>query len=233
MKISSTLLLLIAALSSCPCMAQGSLTTVRVADSLVVSVRRVCFDSTKKTVCHSDASPDLAYDFTWQYPYYRLKDKKWETGTELQLEFSRLPASGYLYIFTLDADNTPVARPPIHIADMHTLPLLYPEPLKGIVLNTAGKQYIGLWYSKDSLSNVGKLMMGIEFTTGPIVKRNNRQLGKLLLLPDYGWHFYTNKFGFMLDPALHELPEKFVLPVIIEISISGNNRRSNKKLNNR
>lgn len=205
----------------------------KTADSLLFSVKHFCYDSAKGAVCRMEAKPSLQYDFTWQYPYYTTGSTAWVLGEQLQLEFTRLPASGFVYIFSIDGNNTPVLLSQLRIGADNMAPLIFPGPLKGLALETEGVQYIGIWYSRDSLGNAGKLIRGMEFTTGPVVKRNNRQLGKQLLAPNYGWHFESNLFGFVTDTALQELPEKFVLPVVIEMSVSKQVRNRKQKLKNK
>lgn len=190
-------------------------------DSLVFSVTQICYDSVKKTLCRIDIEPELVYDFTYQYPFYRLKDKTWRPGDQFQLQFTRLPSKGIIYIFSLDGNNTPIIQPLIRIDNTIQLPLTYPDLLKGLTFDMEGTEYISLWYASDSIANAEKLMKGIELTMGPIVKRNNRQLGKNLLLPNYGWHFESKQFGFIIEPELHEVPQRFIVPVIIEMNVTG------------
>lgn len=197
-------------------------------DSLIFSVTQICYDSVRKTLCRVAIAPELVYDFTYQYPFYRLKEKAWRPGDRFQLQFTRLPSTGTIYIFSLDGNNTPTILPLIRIDSTVRLPLTYPDDLKGLTFETEGTEYISLWYASDSITHAEKLMKGIELTMGPIVKRNNRQLGKNLLLPNYGWHFDQKQFGFIIEPALHELPARFIIPIILETKVIGKTNRKKR-----
>lgn len=191
------------------------------ADSLFFSLLNSKRDITlKDSNLWERISPQLNYDFEFQYPYYRLTLNKFKVGDQIQFRFSQLPQKGFLYAFSVDGTNNIKPLPSIKIDSRQKTPLMYPDSSKALTFETTGMERICLWYSTDSLPNVHKLIKGIELTYGNFIFRANGQLGTDLLLPSMGWHLYSSKLGFVIDPQLFPLASKFILAVIIEFEVT-------------
>jgi len=189
-------------------------------DTLSFRVLQVNVDTVRNKVTKTPVAPVLEYDFRSQYPWYRTKKAAWQLTDRYQLEFSKLPASGWIYVFSVDGDNTVDNHGAIRLAGRKPGPLLYPDTLKTFSFQAQGADQLVLWYSPDSIARADKLIQGIELTLGDFVKRNNRQVHGTLVLPAYGWQMQAKDYGFTTDPEVFTIPARQVLPVIVRFDVA-------------
>jgi hypothetical protein len=213
--------IILAVLSTIRLTAQSDLSNVNISlgDTLQFTMKQVMVDSIHSKITYANVNPKLVYDFGSQYPYYQTEGKKWRTGDQIQLDFSHLPSTGILYLFSVDGSNTPLILPEIKLDTSIKLPHVYPNNLKALTFKVTGTERICIWYAPKPIPNIEKLIMGIELTMGSFAYRNNGQLGRRLVLPSYGWHLNVKQFGFSTNKSLFQFAENNVLPIIIECEV--------------
>ena len=197
-------------------------------DTLSFSLIQISLNKKKKDSVNVSETPVLAYDFVYQYPYYSLKNKIWEKGNNFILNFHKIPAKGYIYVYSIDGKNNINVHPAISCDSFYLKgQFSYPDSSSSFELVNSGKERLAVWYSTDSIPMVGKVIKGIELTMGSFVKRNNGQIRNLLLLPSYAWHLTDTQFGFTIDHTNFNNLSKFILPVLIELDVES---KENPKL---
>lgn len=189
-------------------------------DTLSFRVLQVNVDTVRNKVTKTPVAPVLGYDFRSQYPWYRTKKAVWQLNDRYQLEFRKLPARGWIYVFSVDGDNTVANHGAIRLGGRKPGPLLFPDTLKTFAFQAQGADQLVLWYSPDSVANADRLIQGIELTLGDFVKRNNRQVHGTLVLPAYGWQMTTGEYGFTTDPEVFSIPARQILPVIVRFDVA-------------
>jgi hypothetical protein len=157
------------------------------------------------------------YDFEYQYPYYSLRLKDWPAGESLQLLFRKFPRHGYLYVLTEDGSNNFKVLPPYEIDSSQHKPLVMPDPQKALVLGKLHTIRICILYSTDQIPDFEKLVNVITMTYGNFLFRINGRLAGQLLLPSLGWHLLNKEPGFAMDRKSFPLPQKFILPILIQV----------------
>lgn len=205
---------------------------VSLGDTLQFTMKQVMVDSIHSKITYTNINPKLVYDFKSQYPYYQTEGKRWRTGDQIQLDFTHLPSKGILYFFSVDGTNTPEILPEIKLDSSIKLPLVYPDTLKALTFKVSGTERICIWYAPKPVSNIEKLIMGIELTMGSFAYRNNGQLGNRLVLPSYGWNFNDKQFGFATNTAAFKFAENNVLPIIIECDVPLSGTSAINKISN-
>ena len=189
-------------------------------DTLSFRVLQVVVDSARNTFSKTAVAPVLEYDFRSQYPWYRTRKAAWQMTDRYQLEFRKLPARGWIYLYSVDGANDVRNHGAIRLDGRKPGPLLFPDSLKTFAFSAEGADQLVLWYSPDSIANAERIIQGVELTMGDFVKRNNRQIHGTLVLPTYGWQMQTQDYGFTTDPALYSIPARFILPVIIRFDVA-------------
>jgi len=193
-------------------------TLIRNNDTLLFSLVQVT--GKKADTSYKGETPVLMYDFKYQYPYYTLKNKKWNKGSNFMLAFKKIPQKGFLYVFSVDGKNNIDIHPVINCDSNYKKgKFLYPDSSKYFEFSVSGKEKFGIWYSSDSLQMASKIIGGMELTMGSFVKRNNGQIRNVLLLPNASWHMAEDQFGFIIDHTNYQHPSFFVLPVLIEMDV--------------
>lgn len=192
----------------------------KVGDTLSFRVLQVEVDTVRNTVSRTAVAPVLDYDFRSQYPWYRTKKAAWQMTDRYQLEFRKLPASGWVYLYSVDGANDVRYHGSLRLAGRKPGPLLFPDSLKTFAFSAEGADQLVVWYSPDSVANAEKLILGIELTMGDFVKRNNRQIQGTLVLPAYGWQMQAQDYGFTTDSELYAIPARFILPVIVRFDVA-------------
>jgi len=197
-------------------------------DTLSFRVLQVSVDTVRNTVSRTAVAPVLEYDFRSQYPWYRTKKAAWQMADRYQLEFRKLPASGWVYLYSVDGANDVRYHGSLRLGGRKPGPLLFPDSLKTFAFSAEGADQLVVWYSPDSVANAEKLIHGIELTIGDFVKRNNRQIHGTLVLPAYGWQMQAQDYGFTTDPDFYSIPARFILPVIVRFDVA--QRKPPKKI---
>jgi len=195
-------------------------------DSFIVSISTCRNGTSDSPNFNTPKPPKLAYDFECQYPLYVYSHKQIRYGDKLEISIRQTPASGWLYFYILDADNTPRVFPALRLDSGVEHQNIHLDPSAIWAGPKHGRRYLVFWYSTDSIENAGDFIMGVEFTMGPFVRRNNRQLGRRLLPPLDGWHFMDHSAGFVIDNRIKEKTRSFVLPLIIMLDTKKGMRTS-------
>lgn len=184
--------------------------------------------------------PNLIYDFSSQYPYYTNTNKlKLKKCSQVGLSFTKLPNTGFIYIFCADeSENFTI----LNEIDLSTLAMSNTSGVTSynqkIIINsldsnllfnfkTKGEKKICIMYSNEVIPNYRSLILGLEMTNGNFLKRLLVQLGKSLLLPNSEWSLLSNCFGFFnnLDGINHFNHNKSckyegpILPIFIKLNI--------------
>jgi hypothetical protein len=209
--------------------------TTKANDTLSFSLIQISLNKKKKDSINLNETPVFAYDFVHQYPFYSLKNKIWEKDNNFILKFHKIPAKGYIYVYSIDGKNNINIHPAISCDSFYRKDQFsYPDSSKSFQFVNSGKQRLAVWYSTDSIPLVDKVIKGIELTMGSFVKRNNGQIRNLLLLPSYAWHLTDKKFGFTIDHTNFSAPSKFILPVLIELDFENkdNPKRGSSRTKN-
>jgi hypothetical protein len=189
---------------------------VKSTDKFYVVVQHVTLDSGGNK--YENVSPKLKYDGEAGYHWYLLK-KNWLAGQKYRLLFKQAPASGVLYIFTVDAMNTPEIYGVLHLDSMRRGGT-FPDAKHTLSLNYQGKERLCIWYAKNEITEYEKVILGIEMTRGDFIVRNNGQLGNNLLRPGASWNFTRKAIGFVTRGGIDAAPNEAVLPVIIQFQIN-------------
>ena len=191
------------------------------ADTLIFRIRQVFVDTLRGKVHSADVKPDLRYDFRNQYPYYRLRKQAWKLTDRYQLDFRKVPAKGWIHVFSVDGANDVRMHASISLQGRPRGAFLYPDSLKTFAFQAEGTDHLSLWYTPDSIPGLERLVRGIELTMGDFVKRNNRQIHTSLVLPAFGWQMLTDDFGFTTDPQIMKIQASAILPIVIEFEVKG------------
>lgn len=195
-------------------------------DTLAFRVLQVAVDTVRNKVTRTAVAPVLVYDFRSQYPWYRTQKAAWRMTDRYQLEFRKLPPSGWLYLYSVDGANDVRYHGSLRLGGLKPVPLLFPDSLKTFAFSAAGADQLVVWYSPDSVAQAERLIRGIELTIGDFVKRNNRQIHGTLVLPAYGWQMEAQDYGFTTAPDFYSIPARFILPVIVRFDVASRKRPS-------
>jgi hypothetical protein len=161
----------------------------------------------------------LSYDLKFQFPYYtyRYALKKFDT-IRLKMETSFL--NGVVYAYSFDADNNFRFLDSLVLdsADKNERSLSFANfsyPVK-----YTGEERVILLYATVGVSNLFRILKGIELTYGSFVLRHNGNFGNYILKPNNGWNVLENKVGFVIDEKLAVQNNKWYLPLIIEFDVN-------------
>lgn len=188
-------------------------------DSLEFSLKE--FDLSNDSQVDSSMKIFLKCDFKYQYPYYSLSESELNSGSNIQLQFLKLPKKELMYICTIDSYITLIYSCPIDLSNSHDNSLLIiPSEFEYIDFERKGNAALILWYFNKGNINAQDQMERMEFTMGSYVKKNCNQIGKKLLPPKMNWQLRENGLGLIMDAERFSFPKEFVIPIIIETTIN-------------
>jgi len=190
---------------------------------LRLKIVQIVTDSTGNKEVSLDATP--AYDFSGQYPYYKVNKNNWKSGELLQIKFEELPSKGHLYVFSVDGRERFKLFKSINlknVPDSLSNGFLFPNADSAIVVDTQnlGKARICILYAVDSqVEQFERLIGGLEFTTGTMMQRVTNQLSKRLYLPCQDWRLHDDYIGVSMSSGQKmSNAGNLVIPILLEFS---------------
>lgn len=156
----------------------------------------------------------LKYDFSAQYPYYIASANRVTLkGSRILLQVDDAPASGYLYVFTIDNANN-VSFVDSKLCD--TLGKLYNNDKEIFIKieNTKAISSVTILYSKEELDGFEKITSAIELINGSINTRIAKHFFEKLIYPSFNWNMVDKKIGFRFNEFIKNSTQKY-LPITI------------------
>ena len=166
-------------------------------------------------------NPRIVYDENMAYYYYSFSEgARWGTGEGYSLDISSNLESGYLYIFIVDADNTPHVLQTVSLDTLGKFRnLKFTCFSEKLLLNYVGYEYLSTWFSNVRLIDYEVRIEGIEMTMGNFILRNKRQIGSYFKKFNGKWFFSKRHVGFYANESFDDVKDSFIIPLLIEFKI--------------
>jgi len=145
-----------------------------------------------------------AYDFKNQYPYYTITGSTL-VGDSIAFALTHLPREGYLYVYSLDPNNTPVLHYTLELGGKGKLSEV-PQFLFRV--EAPGIYGLCFLFLKKKLNKPEDMIAGMEMTHGSFLFRQDGLFGDLLLLPNKKWRMMNRHTGFEMDAEYIKKEEK-------------------------
>lgn len=195
--------------------------TIGYSKFLLIDVKKVLKKDSCLLTGIRKVNPRIVYDRSVNYYYYSfVNGPRWQTQEEYSLDISNNLKSGYLYIFIVDANNTPRILQMVSLDTLGELRnLKFNCSGKNILLNYVGYEYLSIWFSNVPLIDYKSRIEGIEMTMGGFLLRNKRQTGGYFKEFNGKWFFSKRHIGFYAKKSFEGIKDRFLIPLVIEFKI--------------
>lgn len=191
--------------------------------SIVLRLIHIEPDSTLQT--QNAKPPNLTTDSLTKQAYYELCDTL-NVGSQLQIVIEKIPKIGYLYLFSLDAQQNVKI---LWNGSTDSLKQQYPN---GILPDTThayyfehpGTEHICLWYSQLPITKYEQLIYGMEMTNGTFMERTKMQLNQKITQPnDLNYLLMPQKIAAIVPNKTKQNNNDKVLPIVVACIVKKTN----------
>lgn len=208
-------------LSYCTVEAQGPPHFEQIQNADTLDFELVQKRHTRKSSCRTIIEGEPRFDFQNQYPYYQLPFPQ-VIGDSIELVFKHLPKTGYVYVYSIDPQNSPVLykNVPYKIKEIKPGDKFF---VSEVFLQ--GPHHFCVLYAHAPIKDPERFFEAMELTQGTFLFRQHAMYGNKLLPPQRAWQLKPDGFGVYFNQQIFQGIDDGKILVYLEMPAQGKYER--------